>query len=238
MVGNQRSRERQWGQSPSGLHSQWLVKAISQHGRRLQATNSNLALQLVAIAYQGIWDGKEGLDIFDFSSSVGECETFLSSIKTWGGDGKLANVAGGALEANSLNWQQPSHTVFLIADVPCHGSEFHNPTCCLDEAWDEHVVNCPKGTPGIDIVAELKNAEWCGNRNNDTCVWPHHQSCRCNGHEVWGLWHVVSSWFCWANSWTPSTTTCVAGVTVQLLAAISFPVFKLMNQCSPNRLPH
>jgi hypothetical protein len=54
-------------------------------------------------------------------------------------------MARGVKEANDLSWSHPTRVVFIIADVPCHGREFHS----MDDDY-------PLGTPGVDIKAELK----------------------------------------------------------------------------------
>jgi len=45
-----------------------------------------------------------------------------------------------------LRWSNATRVAFLIADCPCHGNEFHS------LGSDDH----PGGTPGIDIITELK----------------------------------------------------------------------------------
>ena len=48
--------------------------------------------------------------------------------------------------ARTLSWAQCSRLTFLLADWPCHGRQYHN------DSGDSY----PDGTPGIDILKELK----------------------------------------------------------------------------------
>ncbi len=50
-------------------------------------------------------------------------------------------MAGAIQEVNKLSWSNPSQVTFIIADAPCHGSEFH-----------PYGDSYPAGTPGISII--------------------------------------------------------------------------------------
>ena len=129
---------------------------IQEVVRRLKASNGNLSLRLAFVAYRGVQNDSKIIDTFQFSDSVQEFEGFVGSIKCWGGDGLLANMAGGIQRANALDWQQPSRTVCIIADMPCHGNLFHASN--LYERWtiQDWWGVYPEGTPGIDILHELQ----------------------------------------------------------------------------------
>jgi Mg-chelatase subunit ChlD len=115
--------------------------------RRISLTSGNLRLRMALVGYRGVRDmhHPSNLSVLDFVSSVHEFEDFLGRISTWGGDGSTADMARGIQTANQLSWKQSTRVAFLIADVPCHGSEFH-----------PRSDSYPNGTPGIDIKAELK----------------------------------------------------------------------------------
>jgi hypothetical protein len=115
--------------------------------RRISQTSGNLSLRMAMVGYRGVRDmhHPSNLSILDFVSSVHDFEDFLGRISTWGGDGYTADMARGIQKANQLSWKQSTRVAFLIADVPCHGSEFH-----------PRSDNYPNGTPGVDIKAELK----------------------------------------------------------------------------------
>jgi hypothetical protein len=115
--------------------------------RRISQTSGNLCLRMAMVGYRGVrdMDHSSSLSVLDFVSSVHDFEDFLGNISTWGGDGYTADMARGIQTANQLSWKQSTRVAFLIADVPCHGSEFHPRS-------DDY----PNGTPGVDIKAELK----------------------------------------------------------------------------------
>jgi hypothetical protein len=124
-------------------HIDSVKKNISEIVRRVKATNGNLKLRLAFVAYRGVQDDKEKAESLDFVSSVDDFESFVQKIGTRGGD-FVANIAGGIQRVNGLNWSYPSRVVFLVCDMPCHGLEFG-----YDSIY-------PQGTPGIDIVSELR----------------------------------------------------------------------------------
>jgi hypothetical protein len=70
--------------------------------------------------------------------------TFSERFLLGGGDGFTADMARGIQTVNQFSWKQSTRVAFLIADIPCHGSEFHPRS------------DYPNGTPGIDNKAELK----------------------------------------------------------------------------------
>lgn len=76
---------------------------IQEVVRRLKATNTNLSLRLAFVAYRGVRTDAKHIDTFQFPGSVEDFESFLSSLKAWGGDGLLANMAGGIQRANLLD---------------------------------------------------------------------------------------------------------------------------------------
>jgi hypothetical protein len=112
--------------------------------RRIWATNGNLNLRLAMIAYRDVGDSNR-FEVLDFVSSVDVFTTFLNKIRAVGGADAPEDIAGAIQQANRLGWSQPSRVTFLIADAPCHGREFHS--------YDD---DYPSGTPGIDILQELK----------------------------------------------------------------------------------
>lgn len=137
-------------------HIASIKKNISEIGRRVKATNGNLRLRLAFVAYRGVCDGYGKHDTLGFVTEVQEFETFLGRLEPWGGDCPLANIADGIKRTNGLTWSHQSRVIFLIGDYPCHGFEFHNG---LQSSF-------PLGTPGINIVAELK--ELGGNTGEGT----------------------------------------------------------------------
>ena len=65
-----------------------------------------------------------------------------------GGADTPEDMAGAIKEAKKLAWKKPTKIAFIIADAPCHGEEFHK----FEDSY-------PDGTPGIDIIEELKRLQ-------------------------------------------------------------------------------
>lgn len=123
-------------------------KIVTQLGH----TNANLKIRLAMVVYRDL-EYNRPFQMLDFVTSVRAFETFVGKIEAVGPEGRTGprdtpeDVAGGIRRANQkLSWRQPTKNVFLIADSPCHGLEFH--TCGKD--------NYPFGTPGIDIMKEMR----------------------------------------------------------------------------------
>ena len=113
---------------------------------RIQKTNGDLKLRLAMVAYRDIGDGSERFEVLDFCSSVDTFKAFVGKLTATGGDDAPEDMAGAVQKANALDWKYSTRVVFLIADAPCHGRQFHS-------LFDSY----PSGTPGIDIVKELKS---------------------------------------------------------------------------------
>lgn len=118
------------------------IKDIVQQIRR---TNGNLNIRVSMVGYRDFCDGPNQFTVLDFVSSIDDFENFVDGVGAIGGGDTPEDMAGGIQKANSLDWKNPTRVVFLIADAPCHGSEFHS----FDDSY-------PKGSPGVDIQMELK----------------------------------------------------------------------------------
>eukprot|EP00956_Cyclotella_meneghiniana_P035022 scaffold110397_cov72-Cyclotella_meneghiniana.AAC.4 len=113
--------------------------------KRVQSTNRSMNLRLALVGYRDFCDSTR-FEVLDFVTSVDEFESFLSGLRASGGGDTPEDLAGAIQKANTLSWSQPSKVVFIIADAPCHGTEFHSG---LDD-------NHPEGSPGVDIISELR----------------------------------------------------------------------------------
>ena len=111
---------------------------------RVRSTNRDMNLRLAIVGYRDIGDTRR-FEVLDFVSSVEEFKHFLANLAAVGGADTPEDLAGAIQQANKLSWIQPSNVVFIIADAPCHGSEFHHG---LGDSY-------PGGSPGINILSEL-----------------------------------------------------------------------------------
>lgn len=120
---------------------------------QITRTNGNLKLRLAMVGYRDFGDGDNQFEVLDFVPSIDEFKGFLAHIVATGGQDTPEDMAGAIQKANGLSWAHPTRVVFLIADAPCHGSEFHS----FDDSY-------PAGSPGVDIKSELRNL--VGNHGN------------------------------------------------------------------------
>lgn len=118
--------------------------SIKEIVHEVSRTNGNLKIRLAVVAYRDIAD-TERFEVLDFVDSIGTFEAFVGYLKAVGGADTPEDMAGGIQKANSLSWFNPTRIAFLIADCPCHGREFHH----YDDTY-------PSGTPGINIINELR----------------------------------------------------------------------------------
>ena len=123
-------------------------KSINKIISCVKRTNGSLKLRLAMIAYRDVGDLNR-FEVFDFTSSVLDFERFVEALRATGGADFPEDIAGAIRHANNLCWIHPTRVVFLIADSPCHGRQFHKFS----------VDDYPEGTPGIDIISELKNLQ-------------------------------------------------------------------------------
>jgi hypothetical protein len=108
------------------------VKANMRHiANQILRTHVNLNLRLAVVVYRDIEYGKKRVEVLDFVTSVEEFELFVCQIVAVDKKGRSAprdgpeDMAIGLQEANFLSWMHPTSVVYLIADSPCHGYEFH-----------------------------------------------------------------------------------------------------------------
>jgi len=113
--------------------------------RQIQRTNGNLNLRISIVGYRDFCDGPKQFEILDFISSISVFEEFVDGVVATGGGDAPEDMAGAMQKANALSWENPTRAVFLIADAPCHGREFH-----------PYNDDYPGGSPGIDIKKEVK----------------------------------------------------------------------------------
>lgn len=125
-------------------HIKNVKQSIRNIIKKIRHTHSNLRIRLAVVAYRDLSDARP-CEVLDFVTSVERFEAFLGTLRAVGGADTPEDMAGGIRQANRLSWSNPTRLVFVVADAPCHGVEFHN--------FDD---NYPYGTPGIAIVDEFR----------------------------------------------------------------------------------
>jgi hypothetical protein len=122
---------------------------------RVRATNQGMNLRLAIVGYRDINDTPR-CEVLDFVTSVDSFKEFLANLRAKGGGDTPEDMANAIQATNKLSWNHPSKVVFIIADAPCHGREFHS---CDDDFY-------PDGTPGIEIVSELRILQKLGEQGS------------------------------------------------------------------------
>lgn len=121
--------------------------SIRQIVDRTLSTNCDMKLRLAIVGYRDVGD-RNRFEVMDFTSSVDDFRSFVASMHAGGGDDAPEDMAGATKEANKLTWESPTKIAFIIADAPCHGTEYHH----FEDSY-------PDGTPGIDIIEELETLQ-------------------------------------------------------------------------------
>lgn len=131
-------------------HIASVKKSICEIVHQITRTNENLKLRLAMEGYRDFGYGAKQFEVLDFVPSIDAFTGFVARIVALrvasGGGDAPEDMAGAIQKANGLKWASPTRVVFLIADFPCHGSEFHS----LPD-------NYPGGSPGVDIKSEIRN---------------------------------------------------------------------------------
>jgi len=131
--------------SSMGPHIEAVKKNIKDIVRQIMRTNGNLKIRLAMVGYRDFCDGKDRLETLDFVSSVDSFEHFVNKLVAKGGGDTPEDMAGAFEKALHLSWKNPTRVVFLIADAPCHGTQFHS-----------YSDDYPNGSPGVNIKSVLK----------------------------------------------------------------------------------
>lgn len=116
--------------------------------QKIKATNGNLSLRLAVVGYRDIDDGSSRFEVLDFVDDVKDFETFVGSLSAKGGGDTPEDIAGAIQQANRLTWNNSTRVAFIVGDAPCHGRRYHD----FEDSY-------PDGTPGIDIVRELREMQ-------------------------------------------------------------------------------
>jgi hypothetical protein len=65
-------------------------------------------------------------EVCAFTEDIDRLRSFVQKQKATGGGDGPEDICGGLREALKLDWQGESKHLFLIADAPCHGSQYHD----------------------------------------------------------------------------------------------------------------
>lgn len=115
-------------------HAELAVReAVGENGMQF-----SLNFEVAIVGYRD-FDDVAHFETHDFTSEIGNIETFLGTLKAVGGGDEPEDVKGGFIHAlfgitsetgmsPKLAWKSDtaSKSIYLITDAPAHGTEFHN----------------------------------------------------------------------------------------------------------------
>jgi hypothetical protein len=129
------------------------IKTLSSNIRKIlgdiSGLNKYLRPRLGLVGYRDPEDGAGHFDIYPFDGSVTKFEHKLEQVErsVGGGGDQCEDVIGALQKATSFEWSQQNRIIFLCADAPCHGTEYH------DGCGDNHPSGL--GTPSQPIFHQL-----------------------------------------------------------------------------------
>ena len=90
--------------------------------------DSTVIVRLGFVGYRDYLDSKDPYIIYNkLTKKVEKVKEFISSAKVEGG-GDCEDMGGGLTNALNYKWKSNSRFAILIADVPCHGEQYHGIT--------------------------------------------------------------------------------------------------------------
>jgi hypothetical protein len=151
-----------------GSYIEGVKKNIKAIVANIKTTNGNLRLRLAMVAYRDVSD-RHRSEVFPFSESVLEFESFVENLRATGGGDAPEDIAGAVQKVNELDWTHPTRLTFLITDAPCHGVDFSHPWergrfLSVWNTWHRHFVRAPF----VVVPTQL-------GRNHDTCIWTNYR---------------------------------------------------------------
>ena len=114
---------------------------------QLITSNSTMQVNLGFVGYRDYLDTKLDYLIYpELTNEIEKLKNFISLAKV-GGGGNCEDMGGGLQRALNYEWKGRSRFALLIADVPCHGVQYH-------EVQD--FDSFPQGDPKYNIIEIIK----------------------------------------------------------------------------------
>ena len=125
----------------------------------------DIPLRLAFVGYRDHCDGPQRLAVFEFSTDVEAFKAFVGAQAATGGGDAPEDVFGALNVVSNLNWNSALRMLYHIADAPCHGNDFHDPS--MD---DSHPSGDPLGLSADVLLRNLqgKNVEYFFGKINDS----------------------------------------------------------------------
>ena len=124
-------------------------QTIYDVNQRVKSRYPTATINFSCIAYRDFGDKKQ-YEQYQLSPDLNAFKTFIGGLRAEGGGDSCEDVAGGLHHCvNWIQWKNPVRLCILIADCPCHGSQFHD----LD---DNHPKGDPNGRDPLTLVRSLR----------------------------------------------------------------------------------
>ncbi|XP_028404560.1 alpha-protein kinase vwkA-like [Dendronephthya gigantea] len=139
------------------------IKGIIEKSKRMLP---DLSFSVAFVGYRDHCDGTDRTVVLNFTTSILEFQSFMESVSAKGGGDAPEDVFGGIEEVTKLSWVKQTRILFHIADSPCHGTRFHDPS-----VGDEYPNGDPRGLHIEDLLSkldELKIIYWFAKLGNTT----------------------------------------------------------------------
>ncbi len=111
----------------------------------------DLNFSVAFVGYRDHCDGADRTVVLDFTTSILEFQSFMGSVAAKGGGDAPEDVFGGIEEVTKLSWSKQTRMLFHIADSPCHGTRFHDPS-----VGDDYPNGDPRGLQIEDLLSKLE----------------------------------------------------------------------------------
>ena len=114
---------------------------------QLITKNSTMQVNLGFVGYRDDLDNKVDYLIYpELTNEIEKVKNFISLARV-GGGGNCEDMGGGLNTALKYEWKGRSRFVLLIADVPCHGVQYHEV---------QNFDSFPQGDPRYNIIEIIK----------------------------------------------------------------------------------
>ena len=111
----------------------------------------DLDFSVAFVGYRDHCDGDNRTVVLNFTTSIIEFQSFMGTVTATGGGDAPEDVFGGIEEVTKLSWSKQTRILFHIADSPCHGTRFHDPSVA-----DDHPNGDPRGLRIEDLLSKLE----------------------------------------------------------------------------------
>ena len=124
------------------------IKTIVERSKRMLP---DLNFSVAFVGYRDHCDGAARIVVLDLTTSILEFQSFMGTVTATGGGDAPEDVFGGIEEVTKLAWSKETRILFHIADSPCHGTRFHDPS-----VGDEYPNGDPRGLRIEDLLSKLE----------------------------------------------------------------------------------